>query len=94
MRATEILGRIATQWMPPLLLLLVLLVGWEIAGITGYMPKYIAPAPTIILERMVEDYPILWDHTLRTLEEVLIGYGIGIALGFLIGLAIVSPPRW
>lgn len=92
MRATEILGKIATQWIPPLLLLLVLLVGWEIAGITGYMPKYIAPAPTIILERMAEDYPILWDHTLRTLEEVLIGYGIGIALGFLIGLAIVYSP--
>ncbi len=92
MRATEILGKIATQWMPPLLLILVLLVGWEIAGATGYLPKYIAPAPTLILERMVEDYPILWDHTLRTLEEVLIGYGIGITLGFLIGLAIVYSP--
>jgi NitT/TauT family transport system permease protein len=92
MRATEILSKIATQWIPPLLLLLILLAGWEIAGITGYMPKYIAPAPTIILERLFSDYAIIWEHTLWSLQEVAVGYAVGIALGFLIGLAIVYSP--
>ena len=81
MRLTEILNKIATQWVPPLLLLLILLAGWEVAGITGYMPKYIAPAPTIILERLFSDYAIIWEHTLWSLQEVAVGYAVGIALG-------------
>ena len=92
MRMGQMFTKVTTQYLPPLLLILVLLVGWEIAGITGYMPKYIAPAPTIILQRLVDDYPILWNHTLRSLEEVMIGYAAGIILGFLIGLAVVYSP--
>ena len=88
-RAGELLKKATTEYLSPFLLILLLLVAWEIAGRAEYLPRYIAPAPTSILERLAKDYAIIGQHALTTLGEVGIGYAAGIILGFLIGLAIV-----
>lgn len=62
------------------------LVVWEAVARLGTVPVYILPAPTAIAARLVSSWPTLWDATLVTTSEVLLGFAIGVLLG--IGLAI------
>ncbi len=74
------------QWLLPVSFIAVLLILWEIVARFGNVPAYILPAPSAIAERLVRSRDILWDATLVTTSEVLIGFVIGVVLG--IGLAI------
>ncbi len=76
----------AMQRILPVALLLLLLVLWEVVARAGGVKEYILPAPTVIGARLVHDWGLLWEATLVTTNEVLIGFVIGVALG--IGLAI------
>jgi NitT/TauT family transport system permease protein len=85
----DLLRKVGREYLPPVSLVTIVLVVWEIAADAGYIHEIVAPAPTRILRRLVELLPILWDHSLMTLLEVLYGYAAGIVLGFLLGVAIV-----
>lgn len=74
------------QWILPVGFIVLLLVAWEIVARLGSVPVYILPAPTAIAERIVKSHEILWNATLVTTSEVLLGFAIGVVLG--IGLAI------
>lgn len=76
----------AAQRALPAAFLVLLLVIWEIAARVGDVPEYILPAPTAIAERVGRSWDTLWEATLITTSEVLIGFAIGVVLG--IGLAI------
>jgi NitT/TauT family transport system permease protein len=72
----------------PLAFILVILVVWEvISRFTDAFPDYILPAPTDIVERMVQDTSLLWSATRVTLVEVVVGF----AAGAVIGLALALP---
>lgn len=76
----------ALQRLLPAAFLFLLLVIWEIVARIGSVPEYILPAPTAIGARLISSWSNLWDATLITTSEVLIGFVIGVVLG--IGLAI------
>lgn len=76
----------------PLLVLVVLIGGWQIASASGWQPEYILPAPASIAEDLWEDRDSYWDNTKVTLEEVALGFSIGALLGFLFGSAIGLVP--
>lgn len=76
----------AMQRILPAAFVLLLLAIWEVVARLGDVPQYILPAPSAVGGRVISSWSNLWDATLITTSEVLIGFVIGVALG--IGLAI------
>lgn len=72
----------------PAAFLLLILVAWQIVAVAGSVPEYILPAPTAIAQRLVDSWDILWDATLVTTSEVLVGFAIGVALGIALAIPI------
>ncbi len=85
-RAVPLRSRRSVQRALPAAFVLLVLLAWEIVANLGSVPTYILPAPTAIAERVVRSWGTLWDATIVTTSEVLIGFVVGVALG--IGLAI------
>lgn len=81
----------AKVW-PPLLTFVVLLGGWELACRFFHIPEYILPMPSVFLSRMFGSGTLLWQHTLVTGEEILIGFGLGAVIGIPLGLIIALMP--
>jgi len=61
--------------------LVVLVLLWQIIVVTAHVKTYLVPAPSQILTVMVDRRAILWQDSLVTLEEILIGYAIAALLG-------------
>ncbi len=61
--------------------------GWQLLSTYVFEP-YILPAPTAIVEEMVETVQRedFWSNFLATLEHLFIGFAIAVALGTAIGI--------
>lgn len=82
----------ASSWLPPVVLLIVVLVVWEGATIVLGLQTFLLPRPTLIARQLVA----LWPTTLGrgiafTASEALVGLVVGVVLGTLVGLAAA---RW
>ena len=77
-------------WLLPVLLLALLLIGWEIGVRVTDTPRWFLPTPSEVARETVESRAILWDHTQTTLKEVLVGFAIAAALGIVSALGIAS----
>lgn len=73
----------------PAALAVVVVLVWEFA--TGYfeMPRYLLPAPSLILDSFVEDWRLIWINLWPTLTEILIGYLLSIVIGIPLATLIV-----
>jgi ABC-type nitrate/sulfonate/bicarbonate transport system permease component len=79
--------RLSGNWGPAMLIVLVLLGLWE-----GYVhlfavPKWLLPAPSVIAVTLVTSRGLLLGHTLVTLVEVVIGFGLALLGGVLLACA-------
>ncbi len=80
------------RWLPPLGLLALLLLGWELAVRLGEIAPWLLPPPSAIPGAVVGDAGDLLRHTLVTLQEVLLGLAVAILLGLLMAVAIAFFP--
>ncbi|MCB1246802.1 MAG: ABC transporter permease, partial [Acidimicrobiia bacterium] len=64
-----------------------LFVFWEYASGT-LIREYLLPAPSTIVEAMVDQWDPLVSNSWVTLQEILIGFAIGSGAGFLMGVGI------
>jgi ABC-type nitrate/sulfonate/bicarbonate transport system permease component len=78
---------LARQYAPPLLLILLLLVAWQLLTWLLDVPKWLLPSPWQIVVAGVEARDLLGPHTWQTLKETWVGLGLAVALG--LGLALV-----
>ncbi|MFS8514766.1 MAG: hypothetical protein LOD87_13765, partial [Planifilum fulgidum] len=62
---------------------------WEIGVIITEQPQYLLPKPTVILNVMIERWPLWIDHGWVTLMEVLGGFGLAILVGIPLAILIV-----
>lgn len=60
-----------------------LLLVWQLACSTGLVPSYMLPSPVAVGQAFVNELPALWDNSLITLQEALIGLVLGVSVGFL-----------
>jgi len=62
---------------------------WELSVRVFALPQYILPAPTRILEAIVQFWPAIWKNSLQTLYTTTVGFALavagGLALGILVG---------
>jgi NitT/TauT family transport system permease protein len=78
----------------PFVGILVFLAVWE-AGVALYkMPGYLLPAPSVIFETFVREFPRLAYHGWVTAYEMLLGYGLAVAVAVPLAIAITSSQRF
>jgi NitT/TauT family transport system permease protein len=70
--------------------LAVFLAIWKLVTVVGGYPEYILPAPEVVAERGLRAIAsgVLWEHTLTTLVEVILGFAVGAAAAILVGIAL------
>lgn len=59
------------------------------ASITIFkIPAYLLPGPGAVFSRIISDAAMLWSHSLITLAEILMGFGLTVITAIPLGLAI------
>jgi ABC-type nitrate/sulfonate/bicarbonate transport system permease component len=75
-------------WAIPLLILATLVGAWEFWVQVRDVPKWQLPAPSAIARELWDSRALLWDNTLITLEEVVIGFAAALAAGVVLAALI------
>ncbi len=68
----------------------ILLLAWQYLVRLFGVPEYILPVPTEFLSKLVESRALIWQHTLVTANEIVLGFLFAAAIGVPLGLMIVS----
>lgn len=77
-------------WMAPAGLLVVVVLAWQYLLPLLNVPSYLVPRPSEIATSLFHGFGdgTYWNQTATTLEEILLGFVIGVALGLGIGIVI------
>lgn len=78
------------SYLLPGLVLLFLLVLWEFVVREANIEKWILPSPTAILKSFWPARELIWQHSLQTLFEAIIGFGLAVLIGIIIATLIES----
>lgn len=80
------------RWLPPALLIAVLLGAWEPSVRVFDTPAYILPPPSAIVVAFGEVRPLLGEHIVTTGTEALVGIAVGAVLGVVLAVAVWAMP--
>ena len=75
-------------WIIPLLLTATLLVLWELLVWLFDIKEWLLPAPSSILQEMFESRELLFNHSLTTISEIIIGFLFSLVIGVCLAGAI------
>lgn len=67
----------------------VLIIAWESLVYVLKTPDYLIPAPSAVLQALIESFPVLMRHTAVTLLEVILGFITALILSVVISLLMV-----
>ncbi len=76
------------QVMPPLLLLVLLLVGWQVATAVWQIEPWLLPSPLQIARAALDARGLLGPHIWQTMIETLVGFVLATTVGFGLALTI------
>jgi NitT/TauT family transport system permease protein len=65
---------------------------WEVLVRLLRVPEWLLPPPSQIADVMIDKHAIMLDHTLFTMQETVIGFGLALVLGVIIGICIIHFP--
>jgi len=83
--------RIAGNLLPPLTFVAIVAL-WAAAIPIFKIPAYLLPGPGGVFSRVISDAPMLWNHSLVTLTEILLGFGLTVLTAIPLGLLIALSP--
>lgn len=86
-RRTRRVMRVAWALLPPLTFIAMVAL-WSVAVAVFRIPAYLLPGPGSVFARVVADAPMLWSHSLTTLTEILLGFGLTLVTAIPLGLVI------
>lgn len=75
--------RSTTSKAPAVIAVVLLLVIWELASVSGLVPRYMLPSPVDVGKAFVRDLPALVSNLAVTLQEAFVGLVLGVTTGFL-----------
>lgn len=81
---TRSLAKIIGRWFPAVVIMCSLIGLWELVVATNDIPHWKLPSPHSIAKELWLSRSLLLRHTWVTLEEVLIGFSIALAIGVLL----------
>jgi NitT/TauT family transport system permease protein len=61
---------------------------WSLAVNVFRIPAYLLPGPGAVFQRLVDDAPMLWTHSMITLTEIVLGFGLTLVTAIPLGLVI------
>jgi NitT/TauT family transport system permease protein len=76
----------------PALVFVTLIAIWWAAGAIFGAPAYLLPPPQDVLPRLVTSRVSLWNHSLVTLQEIVLGFALSIVTAIPMGLVIALSP--
>ncbi len=79
--------RLLRQYAPPLMLMLLLFVAWQVGTWVTRVPKWLLPSPWQIIQAGAEASDLLGPHVWQTLKETWLGLALALVVG--LGLALV-----
>ncbi len=71
---------------PAFVLAITLLALWELCVRATQVSPLILPAPTAIIQALVNNWGVIYDNTVQTLLETVLGMGAAILLGLLLAI--------
>ena len=83
--------RIGWNLLPPLTFIIIVAL-WAAAVPIFKIPAYLLPGPGSVFSRVVTDAPMLWNHSVVTLTEILFGFGLTVLTAIPLGLVIALSP--
>ena len=75
-----------------ILIAVVIIGGSELLLRAFDVPQYILPRPSQIAVALYTEWPFLWPHLIITLYELIVGFAIGGAIGFVLAAVITQFP--
>ncbi len=69
--------------LPSAVAIAALLLIWQTVSVSGLVPSYMLPSPIKVLCAFVNEFPLLLENSLITLNEAFIGLFLGAGVGFL-----------
>ncbi len=82
--------RLVRLYAPPLMLILLLLVAWQLGTWLMEIPKWLLPSPTQIVRAGYEARELLGPHTWQTLKETWLGLGLALVVGLCLAVVVDS----
>ena len=82
--------KIISKILPPIIVLAVIILLWQIISVSGMMPTYMLPGPAKVFTTFCEEFDTMWYHGLTTLWEALLGMFIGIVISFILAIMMDS----
>lgn len=79
-------GEKMKKYLPSLGLFLFLLFLWEAVVRWLEIKEYILPAPTKIVQSFGETSNLLWEHSVQTINETLLGFFLAIVVGIILAM--------
>lgn len=90
-RGMRKLKRVGWNLLPPFTF--VVIVGLWAAAIPLFkIPAYLLPGPGSVFGRVISDAPMLWNHSMVTLTEIVLGFGLTLVTAIPLGLLIALSP--
>jgi NitT/TauT family transport system permease protein len=81
------------KWVLPAVVMALALLGWQAIVTINEIPHYILPGPGLVFATLIEDWPILFDALLVTLQITLMALAVAVIGG--VGLAVLfTQSRW
>jgi NitT/TauT family transport system permease protein len=77
----------------PVLGLVAVIAVWQVAVLLFAVPSYLLPAPGRVFQKLLSAWPVLLGSSLYTLQEILLGFLLSVAVGVPLAVAIVSSRR-
>ena len=81
------LKRVGWVLLPPLTFAAIVAL-WSASIAIFNIPAYLLPGPLSVVRRIIQDGAILWEHSLITLTEIFLGFGLTLVLAIPLGLVI------
>lgn len=85
------LRRLGWNLLPPLTFVAIVAL-WAVAIPLFKIPPYLLPGPGGVFSRLITDAAQLWDNSLVTLTEILLGFGLTLVTAIPLGLVIALSP--
>lgn len=70
-----------------------LLLGWHVIVTCLQLPDYILPSPIKVLITLYQQFPLIVEHTIPTMIEIIFGFLLGILFGCMTALMLAFFPR-
>lgn len=87
------LGRGLTRGIPAVISVVSAFVIWEIYVRASSISPLMLPAPSRVLDQIVQNRALLWDNTVPTLKATFAGFALSLALAFSLSVSLDFMPR-